>query len=238
MTEVAVDDNDRPRKPVVIQRCGELERRNKKTRSIRSAETSQLSETSDRGRIRKEEGAANQSRKHSQVVDRDRQLVGSRKRRPSDNVRDEGLRGRPRKRSKARTDDSAIDEQSHSDLSDSPVKIHKRNRSPSPSPAYTTEEDDEDHRRRRRSLPNQYLNHQRYHSRTDRQNTRQWRDSHRRDDRYKRDISDRDRFGDYRRAEYKRDDGRLMHSGSQDEQTSGVKFKGRGVMKYREPGRL
>ena len=119
----------------------------------------------------------------------------------------------------------------------SPAKKHKRKRSPSPS----RHVDLGDYERRRRSLPNQYGekraerldgDKERYKPSPRRdgyqQEGRRWEDHdrQRKDDRY-RPSRERNPYGE---------DGRLGGGGYEDHDPP-VKFKGRGVMKYREPDR-
>lgn len=230
IAKVEVDDNDRPLEPVLVSRCGELEKRKKPaapaTRPIVQ------SESTNRGRRRKDNDSDEEMRDSTSP---ERRTKG-RTRRQSDNVVDEGLRGRPRQRSGSRSASSRpLSTPSEEDDSQatSPVSKHKRKRSPSPSRHHKTgkpsssrhEARESDHeRRRRRSLPNQYEDENRYRPSPRRDDYRKPRD-----DRYR---PSRDRY---------RDDGRLgdeerLGSGAYDD--APVKFKGRGVMKYREPGRL
>jgi peptidyl-prolyl isomerase G (cyclophilin G) len=172
----------------------------------------------------------------------------TRHRRQSDNVVDEGLRGRPRQRSGSRSASRPLSTHSEDDETEdstdrsSPTKMHKRKRSASPSRHGDGE-------RRRRSLPNQYRDDRFNRPREDED---RYRPSPRRDD-YRhpsRRHNDDPRYPERRQDDRYRpsrernpyhnaqeDYGRLG-GGSYDEYEPTVKFKGRGVMKYQEPGRL
>lgn len=237
IARVDVDNGDRPLEPVLIARCGELEKRNKK-KAAPAPESLAHSNSADRGRRRKSDGSDDEM-KDSAEPEKTR-----RSRRKSDNLVDEGLRGRPRQRSGARSVSQALstpsEQEEEGDLH-SPVKKHKRKRSPSPSRHLDVDHrDGEDYeRRRRRSLPNQYGDerYNRNYGDEDRYKPTPRRDDHRyaggrRDDRYR---PARDHYGDDGRLN---GDGRLGGGGYDDGFEPPVKFKGRGVMKYREPGRL
>lgn len=249
IAKLDVDQNDRPIEPVLISRCGELEKRQKYTgptsRSERNgtrSERAQLrAESNERGR-RRESNPSEDDMGRPPTPERPR-----RTRRQSDNVVDEGLRGRPRQRSRSRSCSQPLSTPSEeiSDYSDqySPVKKHKRKRSASPSrhkdllrPDLSTDSFSHD-RRRRRSLPNQYPQEEqeRYRPSPRRATDDRYAGNRRREDGYRSDRSDRyrparDRYGD---------DGRLEVGAYDDyDYEPPVKFKGRGVMKFREPGRL
>lgn len=228
---VSVDSNDRPLQPVLISRCGELERRQKQKQP--AAQDSGVSSSRDRGR-RRRSGTSDIDMSASPQPQ-----PNPRHRRQSDNVIDEGLRGRPRQRSASQ----AIEESDENDT-ESMTEKHKRKRSPSPSrhnaPATPREDETPHDQRRRRSLPNQYAEERvrRNHGDEDRYRPSPRRDDNRfagrRDDRprYRQDdrYRPRNRFGD---------DGRLGGDGDAGgENDPPVKYKGRGAMKYREPGRL
>jgi len=223
IAKVDVDGNDKPHEPVLIARCGELEKRKKNPQP--ASEPVKQAEHADRGRRRKSNDSDHN------MLDVPKPDTKHRHRRQSDNVVDEGLRGRPRQRSDSRSVSSqplstpSDAEESHED---SHVSKHKRKRSQSPSRHHETRPEDRDYeRRRRRSLPNQYEDENRY------------RPSPRRDDNYRRKDDryrpSRDRYRDDGRLGG--DDGRLG-GGAYGDHEPPVKFKGRGIMKYREPGRL
>nr|POE54408.1 peptidyl-prolyl cis-trans isomerase 1 [Quercus suber] len=260
---LAVDKNDRPIEPVLVAHCGELERRKKQKTKDMSASAAPTA-SDDRGRRRKS-GDSDQEMHDSPEPQRERQG-----RRQSDNIIDEGLRGRPRNRSHSRSNSQPLStpEERNSPSDDSPAKLHKRKRSPSPSRHTRTTDtlthEEEDEPRRRRSLPNQYAGGQKY--REVRGEESRYRPSPRRGDpraarwkhqaeneRHERYHSPNDRGGGgdswrrSRRSSRRDDDGRLNREdveasrgarGEDKEHVSLVKFKGRGVMKYREPGRL
>ena len=225
-----MDKSDRPLEPVLISRCGELERRKKKAPAPAQ---NLISESRDRGRRR--------SGSDVEMSNSPEPGLPHKHRRQSDNLMDEGIRGRPRQRSGSRSRSPTRPHSSHEETEDSergsPAKKHKRKRSPSPSRHVDTGSTE----RRRRSLPNQYRD--RRTDRTDpdddrykpsprrddyRHVSRKWEDGghSRKDNRY-RPSRDRNPYGD---------DGRLG-GGSHDDYDPPVKFKGRGVMKYREAER-
>lgn len=252
MAKVKVDNEDRPQEPVLIARCGELERKRK---------TVPLKEVSP-------ERVAPRGRRPSLISKSPsppQRIIDKRKRRQSDNHIDENLRGRPRARSDD-DDGNAVISEEHSPTSD-----NKHQREKSHSPHRMTDEtkngeDDDGYRRRRRSLPNQYQNESRTRGRdsekrSNRNNEgrrddrrgppRDWDDpkSHeRRDDRpddrrnkpYGRRHQDSYRPRQDNRQDHGRlgGDGRLGSGGGGDDGNEGaIKFKGRGSMKYREPDR-
>ena len=79
-------------------------------------------------------------------------------------------------------------------------------------------------------MPNQYADEDRYRPSPRKDDNRYA--GGRKDDRYR---PSRDRYHDEGRLG---DDGRLGGGGYSENDVPAVKFKGRGVMKYREPGRL
>ena len=231
IANVDVDKNDRPLEPVLISRCGELEQKKKKV--VTQPEAIDSSQSRDRGRRR---------RSNSQDVEMENSPEPNnthKHRRQSDNLVDEGIRGRPRHRSasRSRSRPRSPQEEESSDRT-SPAKLHKRKRSPSPS----RHADRDGFERRRRSLPNQYSD-ERYSRINDDED--RYRPSPRRDgyrpSGYKRDEEDNsrrlnDRYRPSRERNRYSNDGRLG-GGVYDEHEPPVKFKGRGVMKYREPDR-
>jgi peptidyl-prolyl isomerase G (cyclophilin G) len=242
ITNVAVDTNDKPLQPVLISRCGELEKKGKQKQKQPVVKDSAVSTDSrDRGRRRRSGSDVDMSASpQPRPVQRNR--------RQSDNIIDEGLRGRPRQRSTSHSPSQAIEESSESEP-ESATEIHKRKRSQSPSRhnADPTPHNDEtsDGQRRRRSLPNQYAEDRarRTYGEEDRYRPSPRRDNThyagRRDDRPRQRQDDRyrprnDRFNDDGRL----DGGRLDNDGVGGENDPPVKYKGRGSMKYREPGRL
>jgi peptidyl-prolyl isomerase G (cyclophilin G) len=222
--DVDPDANYKPREPVLVSRCGELERA-KKSRTPREAPPQ--SESNDRGRRR---------RSNSGDVEMENSPVPSRPhyhRRTSDNAVDEGIRGRPRQRSGSRSPSRPLSPPTEGESSErsSPAKKHKRKRSPSPS----RHADGEGHyERRRRSLPNQYGDGRQEGRQEDED---RYKPSPRRDD-YRHQARRRD--GDsyrpsrdrHRRGDGRLGGGRLGGGGGYDDHDPPVKFKGRGVMKY------
>ncbi|KAK0266326.1 hypothetical protein B0A54_04814 [Friedmanniomyces endolithicus] len=159
LSKVEVDSNDRPLEPVLIARCGELEKRSKKAAAPQPEDVMDESVAGSRGRRRKSD-ASDDEMAGSPAPPRPRPS-----RRKSDNLIDEGLRGRPRQRSKSQSKSrplSATEEEATSDGTHSPhspAEKHKRKRSPSPSRHVAekrTDDADAQYERRRRSLPNQY----------------------------------------------------------------------------------
>lgn len=238
VAKVSVDDNDRPDTAVLVSRCGELERKRKP--AAFQSERQQISISGDRGR---------RPRDSDSVLEMSSAPLSPRSprriRRQSDNVIDEGIRGRPRNRSTTRSESQPIVEDSESETQDSPVKMHKRKRSPSPSRVAKPESDSrcesEEQRRRRRSLPNQYKD-ARDNADGDRYRPSPRRDQYahsgrRREDAYP-DRRENDHFRRHERAGA-RNDGRLGGGDRyEDQHEAPVRFKGRGIMKYREPDRL
>lgn len=231
IAEVDVDKDDRPLEPVLISRCGELEKKKKKIAA--PLDTPPPSQSRDRGRRRRSDGS------DVEMSNSPEPGLLYKHRRQSDNLIDEGIRGRPRLRSGSRSPQrsrSVHDETEDSERG-SPPKKHKRKRSQSPSRHAGLGSNE----RRRRSLPNQYRDRrearvdgdeQRYKPSPRRDGQRhgsgRWeeRERTRKDDRY-RPSRERNPYGE---------DGRLG-GGSYDDHEPPVKFKGRGVMKYREPER-
>jgi len=234
ISSVQVDKEDRPLEPVLISRCGELERRKKKP-----AEDTQNTVEASRERGRRRSNDCDVQMEDSPEPRQIKRPNG--KRRQSDNHIDEGLRGRPRQRSGTRSPSQALSSHSeHDSRSTSPAEKHKRKRSPSPS-RHVKEGVFE---RRRRSLPNQYQDERVTRAGDDEERYKpsprrgDHRYSGRRQDDYKGDryrpSNDRSRNADRGRLG---DDGRLG-GGDSDRNDPPVKFKGRGAMKYRDPDRL
>ncbi|KAM0714900.1 hypothetical protein Q7P37_009365 [Cladosporium fusiforme] len=230
IAKVPVDSEDRPRHPVLISRCGELER--KRQQQIPADESAVSSSSGDRGRRRRSGSDVDMSASPPP-------RVSQRSRRQSDNVIDEGLRGRPRQRSASHSPSQAIQESEESDEV-SPTEKHKRKRSPSPSrhTAAPPPRNDETSygQRRRRSLPNQYAQdkNRRYRDDEDR-----YRPSPRRDNQYTGHRGQR-QTDRYRPRDRFNDEGRLGSNDRLEDEGTGEKvtYKGRGSMKFREPGRL
>ncbi|KAL1302197.1 hypothetical protein AAFC00_002626 [Neodothiora populina] len=255
MAKVKVNDDDKPFEPVLVARCGELERK-RKPPAINSGSPEKVA---DRGRKRSDGSSHSPVRKTNGSP----RTSDKRKRRQSDNQIDENLRGRPR----ARSDDES-DANTHRD-SRSPATIHRRRRSPSPSrvPPDVGGQNNSDNaeadyeRRRRRSLPNQYHDEQRRrgsetrdreHSRSRSRDRRSYRRSGQNawNEPRNHDRRDGTRGGEQRHKGYARRqqdryrpsmEGRLgggsSGEGAGGDNESGIKFKGRGSMKYREPDR-
>ncbi|KAK5111662.1 hypothetical protein LTR62_004767 [Meristemomyces frigidus] len=242
VAKVEVDKDDRPLEPVLIARCGELERRKKRVEQKPEAVLEHAAaDTAHDGRGRR--------RKSDQSDDdmADTPEPPKRKaRRQSDQQIDEGLRGRPRARSGSRSESQALSTTGEEDNEDrhSPATKHKRKRSKSPSGHRDSNgKDDREYERRRRSLPNQYGD-VRYTRNYDREENRYRPSPRHGDDEYAVQRRD-DRYRPSRgRHQYQDTDGRLGDGGrlggdgAHEDQEPAVKFKGRGVMKYREPGRL
>lgn len=236
IAKVDVDDKDRPLEPVLVSRCGELERKKKQVQPTHVADGRVSSASRDRGR-RRRSGDSDVEMSTSPPP-----RAPPKARRQSDNVVDEGLRGRPRNRTHSRSPSQAIHETDESASGvDSPVEKHKRKRSHSPNRATAKPVPRPDQsasstysHRRRPSLPNQYGDEDRYRPSPRRDNNRfaGRGNERRRDDRYR----PRDRYMEDGRL--RGSDGRLGGSGDYDENDPPVKYKGRGSMKYREPGRL
>ncbi|KEQ92196.1 hypothetical protein AUEXF2481DRAFT_7889 [Aureobasidium subglaciale EXF-2481] len=244
MAKVQVDKDDKPLEPVLIARCGELERKQKAP--IASPEPEPVSK--DRGRRNRRGSSASVSRSPSPRPEKNQRV-----RRKSDHIIDENLRGRVRARSKEEVEDSPARERAIESDSQSPDSRYKRKRSPSPSRGYERKKASRessrspvDSRRRRRSLPNQYYD-QDAPARPNDNDRRRPRDN----DRYRpgNDGRQYDRGGGGRRGgrnSYRppprQEEGRLggdtygsAGAGAGEEST--VKFKGRGHMKFREPDR-
>lgn len=231
------EKDDRPLEPVLIARCGELEKRSKK--APHAPALVQHSESGDRGRRRR----SNDDEDVKMTNSPERPAL-HKDRRHSDKAVDEGIRGRPRQRSDSRSSPSRPLSVQHEedgnvsgDNSASPPRKHKRKRSQSPS----RHAEGTGYERRRRSLPNQYKEER--FTKTEEDENR-YKPSPRRDDSHRhpgRKQGERDRGDRYRPSqdEGRLGDGRLGGGGGgYDEYEAPVKFKGRGVMKYREPGRL
>lgn len=225
IAQVPVDKNDRPLKPVLVSRCGELERKKKQRDSKRENAIPEKS-SDDRGRRRKsDQDHSSDEMDASPPPERQR-----RKRRQSDNVVDEGIRGRPRLRSLSHSPSNPIIEE---DDDISPAEMHKRKRSPSPSRHTDRRDENATYERRRRSLPNQYNDRE---ARRDGDEDR-YRPSPRREDHgYAGRRRENDRDDRYRPRNRFQEEGRLDNSGRLGGSGSGdhapVKFKGRGAMKY------
>lgn len=231
IAKVAVDKNDMPTEPVLVSRCGELEKKQKQKHKHDSVRDIQALESpgDDRGRRRKSDISDDEMDTGTTPP-----RTGRRSRRQSDSVIDEGLRGRPRARSNSQSASKAIEEEDESSDT-SATTLHKRKRSPSPSRHMDRrEEHADDTERRRRSLPNQYRDR---NGDTDR-----YRPSPRRDDQRHAGRRDNNRYRPSR--DHHPDTGRLDHDGrlggggyDSGQPDTPVKFKGRGVMKYRENDR-
>ncbi|KAK4630301.1 Peptidyl-prolyl cis-trans isomerase H [Fulvia fulva] len=236
VAKVPVDKNDRPVEPVLVSKCGELERKTKAKRHSQQESVAPVHHD-DRGRRRKsdQDAISENEMDASPPPEKPRKT-----RRQSDNVIDEGKRGRPRLRSASRSPSQPIEEELEDASDHSPAKMHKRKRSPSPSRHLDRRDEEATFERRRRSLPNQYKDHQdRRNADEDRYRPSPRRDGHnysgrqRGNDRYR---PGRDRYDDHGRLG---DDGRTGGGHENDHHHAPpVKFKGRGSMKYREPGRL
>jgi peptidyl-prolyl isomerase G (cyclophilin G) len=226
MSKVDVDKEDMPLVDVVVSNCGELERKRRPGKALavpvkdgkeistsrgrhhrRRTSTPNRSPSPSRGHGRH---SASRYRHHHRRHHRDDSSSRSatpptKDRRRSDASPDHNLRGRPRQRSRPRSRSPILE-----DDSASPEPKHYRKRSPPPSRPRSKSPG----HRRQRSLPNQYNNN--------------WKE----EERLKR--SEHDREGD----RYMEDSsGRLGGNGSEwDNMASGdgVKYKGRGAMKFRE----
>jgi peptidyl-prolyl isomerase G (cyclophilin G) len=248
MAKVQVNGDDKPLEPVLIARCGELER--KKKAPVASPEPA----SKDRGRKNRRGSSANASRSPSPQPKRSQPV-----RRQSDHIIDENLRGRVRARSDDEDGESSAKERAIESDSQSPDSRYKRKRSPSPSRGFERKKASRDSsrspidsRRRRRSLPNQYYDHDAPTRSNDGDRRRP-----RENDRYRpgngngngnrqHDKDDNRRGGRGGRNSYRppqrQEEGRLggdtygsAGAGANEEST--VKFKGRGHMKFREPDR-
>lgn len=230
------------------------------TRALAAAEDDINHSSSDRGRKRKGDST---DRKNDEGSKARRTEYRRSYRRQSDNVLDEGQRGRPKQRSRERSgshssprspvanrDPSAGDNDRHS--SHSPAPKHRRKRSPSPS-RHSERHDGEADVRRRRSLPNQYQRgrelrgEDRYRPGNDFYDGRARRgDGDRYDGRHEEGYSGqwerRSRFGKNQRGSV--DEGRLgrvdemegrLGGGGGDGGGEKILYKGRGNMRYREP---
>ena len=226
---VDTDMNDRPLEPVLVSRCGELERRKRKAQMLDEPQVQAVSH--DRGRRRRSVSGDVEMENSPVPPTRPHQH-----RRTSDNAVDEGIRGRPRQRSGSRSPSRPLSpptEEGSSDRS-SPAKKHKRKRSPSPS---RHANGTSGFGRRRRSLPNQY--EQDKSRKTSTEDEDRYKPSPRRDD-YRQGVRQRDSGDRYRpsaaRRMHRDNDGRLG-GGGHDDYDPPIKFKGRGAMKYRDPDR-
>ncbi|THW74288.1 hypothetical protein D6D19_04939 [Aureobasidium pullulans] len=241
MSKVQVDKDDKPLEPVLIARCGELER--KKKAPIASPEPA----SKDRGRRNRRGSSASPSRSPSPRPEKSQRV-----RRKSDHIIDENLRGRVRARSDDEDGESSAKERAIESDSQSPDSRHKRKRSPSPSRGFErkkasrdTSRSPVDSRRRRRSLPNQYYDHDAPNRSNDgdrrrpRDNDRYRPNGGNENRQYNRDGGRRAGRNSYRPPP-RQEEGRLggdtygsAGTGAGDE--NAVKFKGRGHMKFREP---
>lgn len=240
IARVAVDDKDRPLEPVLIARCGELARKERAKRDSRQENAAPVGqEGDDRGRRRKSDLSDDEMDALPPPTQR-------RARRQSDNIVDEGKRGRPRARSRSRSKSNSqpLEEVDEPVSDSSSVKLHKRKRSQSPSRHVDRRSDDAESERRRRSLPNQYNNHrdrdrERYRGQGDEDRYRPSprRDGQRYPGRQDNNSRYRSRYADDGRLGGGDDDGRLGGGDSRDDNEPAVKYKGRGAMKFREPDR-
>ncbi|KAF2152054.1 hypothetical protein K461DRAFT_294910 [Myriangium duriaei CBS 260.36] len=226
-----VDASDRPKTPILISRCGQLERRRPATKQSTQA----LSPGAARGRQR------STSRTASPPPRRVRAKA------------DETRRGRPRSRSRSREKGRkrGVEEERETEES-SPARKHARVRSASPS---RRREEEGLRRSRSRSAGGHEGRRERRDGMGERR--RDWRDGRQERGRERR-YGDRDQGGRYDGGGYggrwerrgydgrrnktgdegRLNDGRLGGGGGRDEaEESGIKFKGRGAMKYREPER-
>lgn len=238
MADVETKGEDVPVEPVLVSRCGELEKRKKAARG--PVDPPAQTSSHDRGRRRRSASGDVEMENSPVPPSRPHQH-----RRTSDNLVDEGIRGRPRQRSGSRSPSRPLSPPSEDPEAtsgrNSPAQKHKRKRSPSPS---RHADGTGTYERRRRSLPNQY--DQRKGRMTSTEDEERYKPSPRRDDNRHRGGQRRDRDSDRYRPNRDRhqgrDDGRLADGrlgGSENFDTADppVKFKGRGVMKYREPDR-
>lgn len=134
MSKVAVDDNDKPLEPVLIARCGELEKKGRPVAQPRPVSPDNVKNSTNRGRRRSSPSHAAQSRSRSRAARENQAQHEKRKRRMSDNVLDETLRGRPRARSK-HDDAAVVDEEEIAEQAPTGSPGRKTKRSPSPSRA-------------------------------------------------------------------------------------------------------
>ncbi|KAI9656002.1 MAG: hypothetical protein M1821_005063 [Bathelium mastoideum] len=262
MAKVDVDDNDRPLTPLLIAHCGELERRKKPTQPEPSSHPpSRAIEDADhhRGRHkRRHSDSPVRSASPPRSQSRSRAKYRKKDRRRSDLSLDSTLRGRALKRG-ASESVSPVREDENMGAANKRRKQRTHQRNPSPSRGSEGGRQG----RRRSSLPNQEL-HDRVKEKqreqrgdedreAERSDERDFGSRRRRDDRgrdnargrydqerpreedmewegRRRDFDDRDRR--YRGDSW-RNDGRL---GGEREEASegGIKFKGRGSMKFRE----
>lgn len=235
VAKVEVDNDDKPRQMVLISKCGELERRKKKpapaaesvpapaekengeaqgdgvkaatATAKASTDTDEAYDSHDRGRKRKSDDSDREAEDDGAVKARRTEHQRSRRRR-SDNIVDEGLRGRPKLRSHdgspSRSHSLSNSQAAEEDASpreeasdrDSPVARHARRRSPSPSRRDDRRDASADgNGRRRRSLPNQYQNNR---SRRGEDRYRPDRDDRHGEDRYRPNDSRGQRRGEDR----------------------------------------
>lgn len=236
IAKVAVDDVDRPHEPVLIARCGELARKEKGNAKRDPQQESVTPGSDDRGRRRKSDLSGDEMDSVPPPPQR-------RTRRQSDNIVDEGQRGRPRIRSRSRSDSNSqpLEEGDEPVSDNSSVKLHKRKRSQSPSRRMDRRSDGVENERRRKSLPNQYDEHRarnrdldRGHEDEDRYRPSPRRDNQRYPGRHDNSSRHRSRYADEGRLGGEDADGRLGGGDSYDDHAPAVKYKGRGAMKFRE----
>ena len=237
-----MDKSDRPVEDVLVTHCGELERRKKKT-ADRQSEDLAPNESLGRGRRKRRHSAHKDSEpsrspsRHKDVHHRDRAVLrsssshGSHHHRRSDHAVDETLRGRTRHYSCARSHGKSPP--AEKDGYEQSPRRKARRRSPPPSrdepagsgstsPGY----------RRRRSLPNHYERRK--------VGTANW--GHNAEAGLKEFDRDRDRDPTRERHRGALAENRSIGSGrlggDHDEDggmnRSGITFKGRGNMKFRE----
>ncbi|KAL8690808.1 MAG: hypothetical protein Q9218_003834 [Villophora microphyllina] len=246
MAKVPVDNKDRPLTEVIVSHCGELERRQKQDSapSSRSKEPNgkhdkvQERKTKTSGRSMSSKGAK-ASRSPSPAPakrHRHREQSTSPRHRKSDAGLDENRRGRTSTRSISPHDDSS---------QSPPRKRHHRRRSSPPSRSRSPRRSQSPHLRRRptdRERSPRHGDASRSHTQSLKaKDNHQTRDEDRLNDRRERYTSGYDRgpAGHFRNdprmkpTQERNRDGRL---GAEDgDEGPGVKFKGRGSMKYREP---
>ncbi|KAI9688621.1 MAG: hypothetical protein M1820_010222 [Bogoriella megaspora] len=232
MASVQVDDDDRPVTPLLIAHCGELERRKKlPERQESSRNIASAIEDNDRGRRKRRRTT---SRSPSPDDEISRKPHHKRDRRRSDLEMDSTLRGRATRRGGSESISPFPEDGNEKRRRKHRRPHHRRSQSPSRGAAQTHTEDDVYERRRQRSLPNQY-----------REEDRQLEDRRDRGD-SRRDGGYRERRGGYdswrgrdldRRDKWRdrgQDEGRLGGTGDEAVSEGGIRFKGRGTMKYRE----
>jgi peptidyl-prolyl isomerase G (cyclophilin G) len=250
MTQVPVDDNDRPKLPVIISNCGELERRKKNPiahPSLKGSTTEETPGTSPARGRRKRRHSSSPTPSRSPSPSRGHGRRSASRHRHNHRHRRQRSDAAPRSRSHSRAVESTSDSHTppiqdarrRSDLSADhtlrgrprraePNEQGGRKRSPPPSRPRSKETG----YRRQRSLPNQYRRYERQHNHgEDDEEEQQLRRQE-----YERDGGDRGRENHGRLGG---GDGRL--GGYDDEEmennSGGIVYKGRGAMKYREQKR-